>query len=77
MQQLYQAQNIVDASIAKGLLEQGGIHVYLSGYYLQGGIGELPASGTLSLWVDDHQLVLGRQLIEDYLASQGQDPGEG
>jgi len=77
MQQLYQAQNIIDASIAKGLLEQGGIRVYLSGYYLQGGIGELPASGTLSLWVDDHQLVLGRQLIEDYLASQGQDPGEG
>jgi hypothetical protein len=67
MQQIYQAKNIVDASIVKGLLEQGGVRVYLNGYYLQGGIGELPASGMTSLWVDDQVVTHAKQLIADYL----------
>ncbi len=70
MQQIYQAQNIVDASIVKGLLEQGGVQVYLNGYYLQGGIGELPASGMASLWVNEQQVTHAKQLIADYLGYQ-------
>lgn len=70
MQHIYQAQNIIDASIVRGLLEQGGIEVYMSGYYLQGGVGDLPAAGTILLWVDDNQVELGRQLIAEYLDQQ-------
>lgn len=66
MQQIYQAENIFDANIVKGLLEQGGVQVYISGYYLQGGVGELPASGNTSIWVDDDQVTLAQQLIAEY-----------
>ncbi|HFD12961.1 MAG TPA: DUF2007 domain-containing protein [Crenotrichaceae bacterium] len=70
MQQIYEADTIVDASIVKGLLEQVGIQVYFSGYYLQGGIGELPASGMTSLWVDDKQVAFARQAIAEYLVQR-------
>ena len=66
MQQIYQADNIFDASIVKGLLEQGGVQPYISGYYLQGGVGELPASGNTAIWVDDHQANLALQIIAEY-----------
>jgi hypothetical protein len=66
MRQIYQAANIVEASIVRGLLEQGGIRTYLNGYYLQGGVGELPATGTASLWVDDHQTEQAQQIIAEY-----------
>jgi hypothetical protein len=66
MQQIYQAANIIEASIIKGLLEQGGIQASINGYYLQGGVGELPASGTVSVWVDDLQIIQAQQLIADY-----------
>ena len=66
MRQIYQAANIVEASIVKGLLEQAGVQTYLNGYYLQGGIGELPATGTASLWIDDHQVTQAQQIIAEY-----------
>ncbi len=70
MQQIYQAANILEASIVKGLLEQADLQAYLNGYYLQGGVGELPASGTASLWVEDHQVEDAKLIIEEYLSQQ-------
>jgi hypothetical protein len=70
MQQIYQAANIVEASIVKGLLEQAGLQAYLNGYYLQGGIGELPATGIASLWVNDHQVEQAQLIIDEYLDQQ-------
>ncbi len=70
MQQIYHAENLIDANIVKGLLEQGGLKVYLGGYYLQGGVGELPAAGMTSLWVEDIDSALAQELIADYLVHQ-------
>ena len=66
MQPVYQAQDVLEASIVKGLLEQYGIEVYISGFYLQGGVGELPASGNTALWVDDRQVSEAEEIIERY-----------
>ena len=70
MQQIYQVANIIEASIVKGLLEQAGLETYLNGYYLQGGVGELPATGIASLWVNDHQVEQAQRIIDEYLDQQ-------
>lgn len=51
MRVVYEPDNIIDAHLVKGVLEQAGIPVYLRGEYLVGGIGELPVSGMLALCV--------------------------
>lgn len=71
MQQIYQAHNIVDAHLVKGLLEQAGITAFVSGYYLHGGVGELPASGMNSLWVHDEHVSLAEQIIADFQQEDG------
>jgi hypothetical protein len=53
MRVVYEAENIIDAHLVKGVLEQAGLPVYLRGEFLAGGIGELPVSGFLALCVPD------------------------
>lgn len=71
MQQIYQARNIVDALLVKGLLEQAGVTVFVSGYYLHGGIGELPASGMNTVWVHDEHVSLAEHVIADFQGNTG------
>jgi len=66
MQRIYNAQDIIEGNILKGLLGQCGIAANISGYYLQGGIGELPVSGTVSIWVEDEDAELGRKIVDEY-----------
>lgn len=55
MQVVYRAEHIIDAHLAKGLLEQAGIPAFVLGEHLGGGIGELPTMGLMSVAVpDDH-----------------------
>ena len=53
MRVVYEAENIIDAYLVKGWLEQSGLPVYLRGEHLVGGIGELPVRGFLALCVPD------------------------
>ncbi|HEB78406.1 MAG TPA: DUF2007 domain-containing protein [Methylothermaceae bacterium] len=66
MQPVYSAENILEAHILKGYLEQYGLHVHISGYYLQGGIGELPVTGLVQLWVAGDEVDRARELLEAY-----------
>ena len=66
MQRIYDANDLIEAHIVKGLLEQQNIEVYIGGYYLQGGIGELPVSGNVSVWVADEHIVRANEIINDY-----------
>ena len=66
MQRVYDAADIIEASIVKGLLAQYEIDVHIGGYYLQGGVGEIPASGTTILWVDDADAAEEHRIIEAY-----------
>ena len=53
MKIIYRAENIIDANLIKGLLEHEGIQAFVGGSYLQGGVGELPASGLVNVSVAD------------------------
>ncbi|HEV2607821.1 MAG TPA: DUF2007 domain-containing protein [Xanthomonadaceae bacterium] len=53
MRVVYEPENLIDAHLVKGVLEQAGIPVYLRGEFLVGGIGELPVSGLLALCVPE------------------------
>jgi hypothetical protein len=40
---VYEAENIIDANLLKNALEAEGIQAFVSGQYLTGAAGELPA----------------------------------
>ena len=66
MKKIHSANNITEAHIIKGLLESNGIEAYVGGHYLQGGIGELPASDTASIHVYDEQVEEAKKIIHQY-----------
>lgn len=63
---IYNAANSLDAYMIKGLLKQYGIHAYVQGEYLQGGVGELPTIGLITLSVDDKHQAEGKKIINDW-----------
>ncbi len=66
MQRIYDASDLIEASIIKGLLEQQHIKVYVSGFYLQGGVGEIPPAGNTSIWVDDEDANQASKIVRTY-----------
>ena len=52
---VYEASQLGEAHIIKHLLECAGLHPAIHGEYLQGGVGELAASGTLKVMVPEHE----------------------
>lgn len=50
---LYAADSAIDAHLLKGLLEQQGIDVRIIGEFLQGAVGELPATGLVQVLVPE------------------------
>jgi hypothetical protein len=65
MRKVYEAENYIDAQIARGWLESAGIAARVSGEHLSGAMGELPALGLHSLWVAEDQLELALQAIAE------------
>lgn len=66
MQVVYQADNVVEAELLKGLLETHGIACHTGGFFLQGAVGDLAASGFAQLWVSDDDLEAARALLQRY-----------
>ncbi|MDN7127156.1 DUF2007 domain-containing protein [Pseudidiomarina terrestris] len=66
MQCIYQAENVVEAELVKGLLESQGISCHSGGFYLQGAVGDLAASGFAKLWVADDDSGQALALVERY-----------
>lgn len=64
---IYQAANSIQAHCIKGMLEQTGIEVTLTGEALQGAVGELPATGlTIDLYIHPAQMPRAEKLISMY-----------
>ena len=66
MQTIYRTNNITDAYLIKGLLEQQGIPGHITGEYLAGGVGELSARDFIYVRVPARHLEAALQLIEDF-----------
>ena len=69
MIKVYDAANITEAHIVRGMLEAHGIGAHVAGHYLQGGIGELAVQGFAGVLVADAQVSAARALIETYMQS--------
>jgi len=63
---VYEASNSLEANLLKGLLAQQGIEAMVAGEYLQGGIGELPVAGLVTLSVEEEDLQAAERIILDY-----------
>lgn len=53
MRTIYRAENIIDANLVRGTLEQAGVIAFVAGEYLTGAAGQLPAFGLVEVMVAD------------------------
>lgn len=65
---VYSASSTIDAHLVKNLLEQHGIPANIAGYYLQGGLGELPVINLIEVQVEAEDETRARQVIDAYEA---------
>lgn len=63
---VFRCSDYIQAQLLAGLLRQHHIDVFLQGAHLQGGVGDLPAMGHLSIMVDDSDQVAAKQIIAAY-----------
>lgn len=63
---IYRGSDYIEAHLLTGLLRQQGIEVFLQGAMLQGGLGELPALGHLTIMVDEADREAAKRLIAAY-----------
>ena len=70
MVRVYTAQSVTDAHLIKGLLESEGISAFVYGGDLQGGIGELPVMGLITVRVPENFVAQARAVIADYEAAE-------
>lgn len=66
MRVVYEAENIIDAHLVRGLLEQAGIVAFVLGEHLGGGIGELPVSGFVTVGVANSDVDAAEAALRDW-----------
>jgi len=52
------------------LLQQVGVSARVQGDLLQGGVGELPAAGLVSVWVDNEEEDRALEVVDSYQREQ-------
>ncbi len=66
MQIIFRASNILEAHIVAGLLDSHGIESHVAGHYLQGAVGDLPASDFAHVLVSNEDSEAANKLILKY-----------
>ena len=64
MRVVYEAENIIDANLLKNALAAEGIDAFVSGQYLIGAAGELPALALVKVMVADIDWPRARAIAE-------------
>ena len=64
MKLIYEANQLGEAHIIKHLLERAGLQTTILGEYLQGGIGEIAASGLLKVMVNETDYDEAKSIIQ-------------
>ena len=70
MKIVYRAGNITEAEIVKGMLLSNSIEAHVSGYYLQGRIGETSPMDLAKVHVPDEDYEHAREIIREYEGKQ-------
>lgn len=63
---IFRGSDYIEAHLLTGLLRQHGIDAFLQGAMLQGGVGDLPALGHLTIMVDDDDREAAKRLLAAY-----------
>lgn len=66
MIKIFDASDITEAHIVRGMLEAHGIEAHVGGHYLQGGVGDLVAQGFATVHVEEAEALDARSLIDAY-----------
>lgn len=66
MQIVYEAENIIDAHLVRGILETVGIAAFVLGEHLAGGMGELPAAGLIRVGVSNSDVAGAEAALRDW-----------
>lgn len=66
MQLVFRANNILEAHIVAGMLKSHDIDCHVGGHYLQGAVGDLPATDFAHIFVDEDDFSQAEALIQDY-----------
>jgi hypothetical protein len=70
MRIVYRAGSITEAEIIKGMLLSNDIEAYVSGFYLQGGIGEIAPTDLAKVHVPDDDYERAREVVLEYEGNQ-------
>ena len=62
---IYRAQNLFDAHLVKDALEHAEIPAFISGEYLTGAVGQLPAMDYIAVMVPDSSLPVARSIVRE------------
>jgi len=62
---VYRAVSFVDAHLVKDALEAAGIPAFVSGEYLMGGVGQLPALDYIHVMVPDSGAELAADVVRE------------
>ena len=73
MRQVFEASNMLEAHVVNGVLQAEGIHSFVQGEYLQGGLGDLPVSGLVRVAVNDVDYEQARAIILQWEAEQQEE----
>lgn len=65
MRTVYHAESLIDAHLVKDALEQAGIPAFISGEYLTGGVGQLPARDLIAVAVPDSCIDAAAPILRD------------
>ena len=77
MRTVYHAESLVDAQLVKDALEAAGIPAFISGAYLMGGIGQLPARDLVTVMVPDPAVEEAARIIADTLPTPEPEAAKG
>ena len=73
MRIVYRAENIVDAHLVKGALDSYGLAAFVTGEYLTGGMGQLPASDLVAVMVPESQHAEAARIVAALLQERQEE----
>ena len=73
MRIVYRAENIVDAYLVKGALEGHDLAAFVTGEYLTGAMGQLPASDLVAVMVPESQHAEATRIVAALLLDRQDD----
>ncbi|WP_233841134.1 DUF2007 domain-containing protein [Dyella sp. 2HG41-7] len=65
MRIVYRAQNLIDAHLVKDALEGADVPAFISGEYLTGGVGQLPALDYVAVLVPESSVDVAEKIVRE------------